>query len=162
MDLFTAFRSQELTRLRGLSPPGSTSQDQKRVYLTEYPGVTRDESGGYCLADAFTVLLGWSGVELVWADTVVSPQLNQIVSRAAQEAGWNLISGISDGFSTHGLCAREHWIVRIQESFLAQGDPSGSVHPNRAGNAYYGRRIAEELKKDFYEDGDLDLPRRPH
>ena len=161
LDLFTAFGDQELTRLRGLSPPDSTSRDQKRVYITEYPGVTRDESGAYCLANAFTVLPGWSGIELVWADTVVSPQLNEIVSRAAQEAGWNLISGTSDGFDTHGLCAQEHWIVRIQESFLAQGDPSGSVHPNRAGNAYYGRRIAEELKADFYEDGDLDLPRRP-
>ena len=162
LDLFAVFRNHELTKLRGLNSPGSTVQDQKRVYLTEYPGVTRDESGAYCQADVFTVLPGWSRSELVWADTVVSPQLNQIVSQAAQEAGWNLVSGIYDGFRTHGLCAQEHWILRLQESFLAQGDPSGSVHPNRAGNAYLGRRIAEEIRLDFYEDGDLDLPRRPH
>lgn len=162
LDLFAAFRDQELTKLRGLGVPGSTIQDPKRVYLTEYPSVTRDGSGGFCPADALNVLPGWSGVELEWADTVVAPQLNQLVSQAAQEAGWNLISGIYDGFSTHGLCAREHWIVRLRESFLAQGDPSGSIHPNRMGNAYYGRRITEALRTDFYEDGDLDLPRRPH
>ena len=161
LDLFAAFSNQDLIGLRGLSPPGSTIQNQTRVYLTEYPGVARDESGGYCPADDLLVLPGWSGVELVWADTVVTSQLNQIVFRAAQEAGWKLIGGIYDGFSTHGLCAREHWIVRLQESFLAQGDPSGSVHPNQAGNAFYGMRIADDLREDFYEDGDLDLPRSP-
>ena len=92
---------------------------------------------------------------------MVAPQLNQIVAQAAEEAGWKLISGIYDGFSTHGLCAQEHWIVRLRESFLAQGDPSGSIHPNRSGNAFYGRQTADAFKADFYEAGDLDLPRTP-
>lgn len=162
LDLFAGFRDAELSELRGLDLPGSSVQDQMRVYLTEYPGVSRDESGDFCEADFLNVLPGWSGVELAWVDTVIAPQLNEIISGAAQEAGWNLISGIYQGFSTHGLCARENWIMRLQESFLAQGDPSGSIHPNRKGNAFYGRRIAEAFKADFYVGGDLDLPRRPN
>ena len=160
-DLFAAFGTQELTELRGLVIPAQLISAQTRVYITEYPGVTRDESGGFCRADPVNVLPGWSGDELEWVDTVIAPQLNDIVSQAAEEAGWSLISGVYDGFATHGLCARERWIVRLQESFLTQGDPTGAVHPNRLGNAYYGRRIAEELKADFYEGGNLDLPRKP-
>lgn len=161
LDLFAAFRDSELTQLMGLDLPGSTAQDQRRVYLTEYPGVSRDEDGEICQADPVNVLPGWSGVELEWVDTVIAPQLNEIISSAAEEAGWNLISGIYDGFSAHGLCADESWIVRLQGSFLAQGDPSGSIHPNREGNAFYARRITEEFRADFYEGGDLDLPRMP-
>ena len=61
------------------------------------------------------------------------------------------------------LAASHFWpIIEVYKVVARpQGAPSGSVHPNRAGNAYYGRRIAEERKADFYEDGDLDLPRRP-
>ncbi len=162
LDRFAAFRDQVLTELTGLDLPGSTAQDQQRVYLTEYPGVSRDGSGNFCHADPIIVLPGWSEVELEWVDTVIAPQLNQIMSAAAQEAGWNLIGGIYDGFSAHGLCTRDTWIVRLQESFLAQGDPSGSIHPNREGNAFYGRRIAEAFRADFYDGGDLDLPRRPN
>ena len=161
LDRFAAFRDDELTGLKGLAVPGSNIQDEGRVYVTEYPSVTRDESGEFCEADVVDVLPGWSGVELEWVDTVVAPQLNEIVARAAQEAGWNLIGGIYEGFSTHGLCAREHWIVRLRESFLHQGDPSGSIHPNRMGNSHYGRQIAEALKADFYAAGDIDVPRRP-
>ena len=161
LDLFAAFRDNDLTKLNGLGIPGSAIQDEGRVYLTEYPGVTRDKTGGFCKANALNVLPGWSDAELVWVDTVVGPQLNQIVFQAAQEAGWNLIDGIHDGFNNHGLCAEEHWIVRLQESFMVQGDPSGSIHPNRFGNAHYGRQIAEALRADFYEGGDLDLPRAP-
>ena len=160
LDRFASFREQELTQLRGLDLRAIDDQAGGTVYITEYPGVTRDESGESCPANAIDVMPGWSDAELVWVDTVVAPRLNEIVSQAAQDGGWNLIGGIYDGFSTHGLCADEHWVVHLQESFLAQGDPSGSIHPNRAGNAYYGTQIADALRQHFYPDGDLDLPRR--
>lgn len=161
LDLFEDFKDRELAQLKGLVIPNSTVQDQGWVYLTEYPGVSRDDSGDICQADSINVLPGWSGIELEWVDTVIAPQLNQIMSGAAQEAGWNLIGGIYDGFGVHGLCARDTWIVRLQESFLTQGDPTGSIHPNRKGDAFYVSQIAEAFRSDFYEGGDLDLPRRP-
>jgi len=161
LDSFAAFRSNELAGLNGLTSPDSLVQRQARVYITEYPGVTRDDAGDYCQANFVTVIPGWSASELEWADTVVTKQINQTVSQAAQDAGWSFIGGIYAGFLTHGLCAEDHWVVRLHESFVDQGEPFGAVHPNHEGYAFYAQRIAEELAADFYTDGNLDLPRKP-
>lgn len=161
LERFATFKEEELIKLKGLNYPGAEMQRQDRVYISEYPDLTRDDTGNYCRANPLSVLPGWSDSEIVWADTVVATQLNDAVAKASDEAGWNLIGDIYSGFRSHGICAEDHWIVRLYEAFIVEGHPNGTLHPNQLGHAFYAQRVFEELMADLYENGDLRLPRRP-
>jgi hypothetical protein len=115
----------------------------KKVFITEYPDVTKDEAGHYgqCLPTLYPSELEWA------AKNVVDP-LNEQVRRAANkdQHGWTFVGGINQGFRQHGYCSVSNWIVRLEQSYDWQGDINGSFHPNNAGHSFYGRQIAAILR----------------
>lgn len=44
-----------------------------------------------------------------------------------------------------GIVVEENWVVRLEESFLIQGDQNGTAHPNRKGHEVYRDRLVEEI-----------------
>ena len=114
------------------------------LFLTEYPDLTRDENGDYCgweVTQSFSEqtmnLPGLSPAEMAWVDTVAQTQLTAVMQDAATLHGWNFIGQIASVFGTHGYCATDNWINRVQESFLAQGGVEGSLHPSETGQLVY-------------------------
>jgi hypothetical protein len=114
------------------------------VLLTEYPDLTRDETGAFCgweatqsLGEQLMNLPGVSPAEMMWADTVVQVQLAATMQSAASLHGWSFVDGIASEFATHGYCASENWITRLQESFLAEGRIEGTAHPTPTGQLVY-------------------------
>lgn len=140
-----------------------------RVYLSEYPNPSEDDDGSYCEFDALdplATLPGWSDDETVWVDEEmldrsVSGRLNDTVADATAEHGWNFVTGVYDAFAGHGYCATDHWFVRLQESFVSQGNHNGTAHPATAGYRAYRDQILTEWLPDLYAGGDIDQPRRP-
>jgi hypothetical protein len=118
-----------------------------RVYLTEYMDPTGDDDGRVCGR-----ILGHliKRRDLGWARATVLPKLNGDVEAAADQYGWNYIGGIAQAFADHGYCANDHWIVRFGESRKLQGDRTGTLHPNGAGQACYGKAIRNRLLEDVW------------
>jgi len=119
-----------------------------RVFLTQYPDCTRDDAGQYCgwtpsdpIGGSVQSIPGVSAAEHAWASLVVSPTLESDMRAAASANGWSFVDGISEPFGTHGYCAVDAWIVRIAESLVSQGDPSGTAHPDRFGHDVYADRL---------------------
>jgi hypothetical protein len=56
--------------------------------------------------------------------------------------GWAFVAGAAERFRTHGYCAQQPWVVRVQESFGIQGQPWGVAHPNAEGHAAWAEEIA--------------------
>ena len=156
-----------------------------RVYLTHYPDVTRDENGAFC--DPMLDLLaevreigsrslnlnfgqgstptGIYSREAAWAydgagigRTGIVTGLNAAVSQLHGTYGWHVVDGIADAWRTHGYCAADPWVVRLKRSLPTQGNQDGTLHPTVAGHAFTGMRIAEELKKAFYDAEGLPRP----
>lgn len=127
-------------RLDSMGIPGG------KVFITEYPDVTKNEKGEYveCVPNLYPSELKWA------AENVVDP-LNEHVRKAANKDahGWNVVGGINSGFRDHGYCSASNWIVRLEQSIDWQGDINGSFHPNNAGHAFYGRQIAAVLRRKF-------------
>lgn len=123
-------------RLDSLGIPG------RKVFITEYPDVTRNEEGNFaeCIATLFPSEWQWA------SDHVVDP-LNAHVRKAANKDrhGWNVV-GVHQAFRNHGYCSSASWIVRLQESFLWQGHEHGAFHPNIPGHQTYGASIAAALR----------------
>lgn len=138
--------------------------DPARVFHTEYPDLTRVDTGEYCAtAD------GISDHELAWADQVVANGeagstfrftrrlqgdidldvsqlgLNTRILVGDVAFGWSPVDGINEASSTHGYCAQNHWLVRLDQSFYRQGDQKGAFHPNIKGQKAYGNLIAQRL-----------------
>jgi hypothetical protein len=146
-----------LPRLTGLP-----SQD--RVYITEYVDMTKGSNGDYCTfstADPLGTLPGFSLPELQWLDQFAASSINDAVANAAAAHGWNAVTGIYEAYSPFGYCGTEHWIVRIYESLLLQGDVKGVAHPNNAGHAFNAQAILRELIADLYPQGLGSAPRAP-
>ncbi|MDX2020052.1 MAG: FG-GAP-like repeat-containing protein [Deltaproteobacteria bacterium] len=99
--------------------------------------------------------------EIAWArDNVVKP-LNDVIRNAASANGWTHVGGIASDFAkAHGYCADDHWIVRYNESFAAQGREEGTMHPNRVGHAAIANRFLESLRRVLGQVP-LDLPVTP-
>ena len=93
----------------------------------------------------------------------MAPELNaQRRGRDGQAHGWTLVDGIYEDFARHGYCADDNYLVRLQESFLRQGNKEGTVHPNVQGHDVYADNILREWKEAFYGSAtDLSTPRRP-
>lgn len=165
LDLYKNLKEVDLLELNGLTPLDSSTQRDERVYLVQYPDLTKDDNLSFCDPNQHPLptqtLPGGSLAESVWADGVTLKFLNDGVKRGASESGWGFIDGVYDGFASHGYCAFDHWVVRLQESFMVQGEVRGAVHPNNLGYDFYGLKIAKALTADFYENNDLSSPRKP-
>jgi len=119
------------------------------VHLTQYPDITRDESGDICgwqplddLATRQANLLGIDPDEMAWAAAEVAVPLSDAMAMSAGGLGWSFVEGAAARFRTHGYCSQQHWVVRLQESFAIQGQPWGVVHPNASGHAAWAEEIA--------------------
>jgi hypothetical protein len=123
-----------------------------RMFLTQYPMVTRDHNNDVCAAyqDPEKNLPGISGAEYLWAEQVVATLLNQTIADQEQALGWNVVKGIDEAFRLHGYCSDDSWIVRIKESFATQVGMSGTAHPTARGQMAYAEQIAGALRKAFY------------
>lgn len=157
--------------------PQLATTNSHRVYFTEYPNPTGNIGGVYCgweYGQATTVgeelknLPGVTQPEIIWADTIVAAALRDETSRFVTEKGWKFISNRvvdSDTIGTasrrHGYCADEHWVVRIPESLVNQGDHLGAVHPNALGHDNYAIAIYQQLIADLYPAGAEQPPRPP-
>jgi hypothetical protein len=136
----------------------------QRVYFTEYPNLTRDEQGNLCAFDPLhplAMLPGITHAEAAWAEGVATVSLNDAIATATAEHGWTYVGGIFDDSTPHGYCSADPWLVRLQQSFLTQGDVFGTIHPNAAGHSAAADLISAALQGDFYVGGDLSMPRLP-
>lgn len=110
----------------------------ERVYITQYPDLTKDDFGTYCGGvdplDPVGGTPGFTRDEMEWADREFLSVGNGAVRSAALEHGWNLVDGIYPSFREHGYCADDNWIEQLNESFLIQGTYHGMVHPNWFGH----------------------------
>ncbi len=153
-----------LPQLRGLRVPATDGVRSDRVYITEYVDMTKGATGAYCtntLANPLAVMPGFSLGEMQWLDLSAGQGINGAVQAAAQEHGWNFVSGIYSGYAPHGYCADAHWVVRLHETFLTQGDEQGIAHPNRSGHLFNGAAIHAALQSDLYPQGPSGAPRAP-
>jgi hypothetical protein len=158
-----------LPQLSGLLDPaaGGNPVDRLRpgrVYITEYVDMTRDDDGAFCTQDLLNPLGTIPAItvdELAWLDVGAAGAINQAVASAAATHGWNAVGGIYSAYAPHGYCADDHWVVRIYESLLRQGDPSGVAHPNLAGHTHNGQAILAALMDGLYPGGVGAAPRAP-
>ena len=139
------------------------ASDAARVYLSEYVDAVRGDDGTFC--DSGTMGLdaipGMSAVESAYVDSGISPTLSGAIEAATQAHGWTFVDGIYAGFTNHGYCADDHYMVRLQETFLVEGRFHGMVHPNTAGYQVYANHILSKWMPHLYPSGDLGAPRRP-
>ena len=152
------------------------------LHLTAYPRITtrepRDGSPGVELcgydptappAERQQNLPGVTAPEILWADTLVAPQLQAEMLDSAVEHGWHLVAAHVATFDRHGYCADDNWIVRLQESLRNQTRPAdpqksitGAVHPGPVGHMRYADAILDSLRCGMYPACDpAALPRPP-
>ncbi len=150
-----AARYDELNRRIAQHFPNLAAHPE-RILISEYPDPTSSD-GSVTLG-----CLGVSQADAAWAANVVVPALNQAVRDAANRHGWTMVDGINlGGFSGHGYCSDDSWIVSIPQSLLRQGNEDGAFHPNRTGHAHYARRIVEKLPTDVTTRGTAPAKRVP-
>jgi hypothetical protein len=127
--------------------------------------MTKDDSRAYCTATLLTnplgALPGLSTDELNWLDVVAAGSINQAGRDAAAAHGWTAVGQIYDAYAPHGYCADDHWVVRLHETFLRQGDEKGAAHPNIRGHTLNGQAILAALMPDLYPMGMGGAPRAP-
>jgi hypothetical protein len=127
----------------GLGTPAS------RVLLTPYQDPTRGADGTPCrpadyLFSPLRVLPGVAAEEFSFSAGVVS-RLNNAIALADAAAAWSRVPGIPALFATHGYCSPTPWVNRLQDTFAAQGDHYGILHPNRTGHAKIAPLIQADL-----------------
>jgi hypothetical protein len=123
------------------NPLGNCSDEQipKLVLITEYFDPTHDENGefpGVLCPDA-----GIKKKEWQYLHDGIMARLNHHVRLSP----WPAVVGIENDFLRHGYCSNDRWVVRAGESLIRQGDPSGTAHPNEAGQQAYDARIHASL-----------------
>jgi len=126
-----------------------------RMFLTQYPIVTRNELNQLCgnSADSSRELPGISSNEYSWAETQAGQRLNQVIVGTGTSLGWTPVTGIDEAFRLHGYCSTATWIVRIKASFETQATYWGIAHPTKTGHEAYATHIAAALHNAFYQDG---------
>jgi hypothetical protein len=135
-----------------------------RVYITEYVDMTKDDALVYCAFDRTDPLGAIPGItqdEMAWLDVTATRSINGAVAQAAATHGWVAVSGIFSAYAPHGYCAEDHWVVRVHETFLRQGDPGGVAHPNDRGHIQNAQAIFAAFVDDLYPLGLGGDPRAP-
>lgn len=142
----------------------------KRIFITEYPDLVRDQNGMPCdrapQSDPFLKRI--DGQEAEWASISVIAGLNGTVKKAADTHHWVYVGGIADQFRKHGYCTGDsmRWVRTFNEAKLIQGFDShcnilhplttvkhclfssGSVHPSKGGHEVYAASLVEALRKE--------------
>jgi hypothetical protein len=134
-----------------------------RLFLSQYVDAVRHDTGRYCdwATDGLSTIPFFSSTEARWVNETVSPELTANIQAATTTHGWKFVGGIFDGFTNHGYCADDHYMVRLEEAFLTEASYTGMVHPNNKGYTVYGNQIFDAWKSEMYAGGDLSQPRRP-
>jgi hypothetical protein len=98
-----------------------------------------------------------SGNEVQWAGSQVVSPLNQAVRQGAEQQKWTFVDGTAAAYAGHGYCARNHWVVRYEESKGSQVDLEGTMHPNIDGHTASAvlliPRVAADLGVTLTEEG---------
>jgi hypothetical protein len=84
-----------------------------------------------------------------------------VISDTHNKYGWNVVGGAASAFRGHGYCAVDasRWMRTLTESFLAQGNKNGTMHPNEVGHQWYAQSLYASLFRDLFDsDG---IPRQP-
>jgi lysophospholipase L1-like esterase len=113
-----------------------------RIYVTEYPNATRDANGRTC--DPLIPYLDGRAFgtdlrgeitrdEAAKAETELLLPVNHTLADAASVHGWHFVSGIAAASARHGVCSTRPWFLSVFDSFLAQHDVLGTLHPNAQG-----------------------------
>jgi lysophospholipase L1-like esterase len=158
--LMPAWVSELNGRYAALAGALSVITPPSRTYLTEYFDPLHAGAAVLCTqsADVGGQRLEVTTAEAQWLlDNFLVP-LNREVGRAAATQGWSFVAGAQARFASHGYCAAEPWVVRYEESLLAQGDANGTLHPNRSGHAALAELLVTALHTDLYPGG---RPRSP-
>jgi PKD domain len=142
-----------------LVPTGRAS----RVFLSQYVDAVKRDDGALCDwsqmgLDSIPFL---SATESAFIDGHIIPSLFGAIETATATHGWTYVDGVYDGFTNHGYCAADHYMVRAQETFLIEGRYQGMVHPNTAGYGAYADAILPNWLAQLYPGGSLTQPRRP-
>ena len=148
----------------GRASPETRQLRSSRVYISQYVDMTKNDSRAYCQFDPFNLagtMPGISPAEMSWLDVTAGQSINEAVATAAAKHGWSLVTHIYDSYAPHGYCAATHWVNRIHESFITQGDINGLVHPNNFGQVRTGEAILATLIPDLYPLGTAAAPRAP-
>jgi PKD repeat protein len=134
-----------------------------RIFLSQYVDAVKNDVGSLCDWDTMSLdsIPGLSAVESAYIDSTIVPRLTDAIEQATVTHGWTYVDGVYDGFTNHGYCADEHYIVRLQETFLSEGRFHGMVHPNSWGYDVYANSILTTWRNAFYPTGSLTSPRRP-
>jgi len=125
----------ELGEALGEAAPGTP------VFITEYFDPTHDEFGRFCKDGPGLTSHG----EAEWAYEELLRSLNRKIKTAAERNGWQQVGGIAADFEQHGYCAGKRRWVRTLPEALEMGNPTGTLHPNEAGQAAIARRVAAPL-----------------
>jgi lysophospholipase L1-like esterase len=91
----------------------------KKVFITEYPDLVRNESGKLCSGRGILYALrnpleGINEDEAKWASENVITDLNAKVKAAAAQYGWVYVAGVFNEFKEHGYCAEKTLLEESQ------------------------------------------------
>lgn len=117
--------------------------------INHYPDVTRNADGETPSWDETVACTGFFIAPSEWdfLQQQLVVRLHRAIDDAATQYDWYQID--VPEFERHGYCVADddaRWMVRAGESFVWQGDKSGSAHPNAAGHRYYSRQMYAQLE----------------
>ena len=145
-----------------------------RVYITEVPNPTRGSDGQFCNLSGPAPYNNATRTEAQFIETTVMTGLNTQFRTSAgqmQPTPWVLVSGIAADYRTHGICSTSSWFRSADEAMRIQGPElftfhltapdgsqvsvgalsSGFLHPNSAGYAAIGNRVAAQVDQQIRE-----------
>jgi lysophospholipase L1-like esterase len=130
-----------------------------QTIISDYPDPVRDENGRECNSLLFgetplgnlvpdVANAGLSAQEIEWAGAVMIPRLNRAVYEGAVSNSWRFVGGMARAFRTGGFCAGDRRLVNSPaDTAYRQAGKDGILHPNDAGHAIYGRRLAQVAER---------------
>lgn len=103
-----------------------------RVFFTQYPDFSGNDSGAVCDTLASASVPKWRPETWQWLRDQ-SAELNANVRRGASGIGASTVVIPAELWATHGYCAADSWFVPVL-SAVGKGDPTGPFHPNATGH----------------------------
>jgi hypothetical protein len=129
-----------------------------RVFFTQYPDFSGNDSGGLCDTLGSASVAKWRPETWQWLREQ-SVELNGNVRRGATAIGASTVVIPTELWATHGYCAADSWFVPVL-SAVGKGDPTGPFHPNATGHTlsagFNARAVCRALRgrADCRADGE--------